>query len=289
MLEDQLKSSIEKQLDRSITAIEPLSGGCSYPSYVITSHKERFFLKHSETPTDVFIKEANGLTEITEALYDFCPDVITANNNFLLLDYITPERPTHIFWQSLATKLAKLHKVKKESYGFFEDNFIGPAPQKNKVSEDKLSWGEFFWNYRIIFQLELNKERHGLMLAQDEKDKLKEAIIQKLNSYNAYPTVLHGDLWNGNIHCAENQKAFLIDPASYYGDREADIAMTECFGGFSEQFYDVYNEILPLDKGYQERKHIYNLYHMLNHYYLFGSSYKQTCDNIIQLILQNPA
>lgn len=285
ILEDRLKEAIEGQIEGKISKIEPLNNGCSFPSFAVTCNKERFFLKYSEQPTDAFLKEANGLTEITEAIHDFCPDVVTANNSFLLLDYITPERPTHLFWQGLASKLARLHRNRKPSYGFFEDNYIGPTPQKNKISEDNITWGDFFWNYRISPQLNMNSQKNQFTLSPKKIEALKEAITHQLSDFNTYPTLTHGDLWSGNIHCGEKQKAFVIDPAFYYGDREADIAMAECFGGFSDQFFDIYNEILPLDKGYDQRKHIYNLYHILNHYNLFGNTYKSVSEKLIEQII----
>lgn len=285
MLEDKLRQAIESQIEDKVVKIESLSGGCSYPSFVITTSKRRFFLKFSQDHTDVFLKEAHGLSEITKLIPHFCPQVLTANNNFLILDYISPERPTHVFWESLASNLAQLHRTRKPNYGFYEDNYIGQAPQKNLVTDDSISWADFFWKNRIQQQLFLNQNRHNFTLDSMRLQKLRETILFELSDYSSYPTLLHGDLWNGNIHCGEKQKAYLIDPAFYYGDREADIAMTECFGGFSEKFYQVYNEILPLDKGYEKRKHIYNLYHMLNHYFIFGASYKEASESIIQQII----
>ena len=278
-----VKESIENLVGR-VTHAEPLSGGCSFPTYVIQCNKESFFLKFSTENTDVFIKEAHGLNELSTQK-KITPEVFLANNNCLLLEYIPPLRPTLQFWQNLAESLAQLHQVKKESYGFYEDNFIGSSRQLNKTNEDDIDWPKFFYSYRISPQLSWLEEKQSMNLDQETKIQLQNQIERELSNTSSYPSIVHGDLWNGNIHCGSNQSAYLLDPAIYYGDREVDLAMTHLFGGFSQTFYQTYNEILPLEKGHEKRRKIYNLYHLLNHFLLFGSSYKESVFSSIEQIL----
>ena len=171
-------------------------------------------------------------------------------------------------WPALAHMLAALHGKTNDRFGWASDNWIGLAPQQNAWSED---WPDFFWKFRLLPQL--------------SKANLKERFNIKLffESYKPVPSLLHGDLWHGNVgFTAEGPVIF--DPAVYYGDREADLAMTELFGGFPGEFYRSYNELLPLDAGYQVRKHLYNLYHLLNHLNLFGSGYRARVEATLRLL-----
>ncbi|MCB0378378.1 MAG: fructosamine kinase family protein [Bdellovibrionales bacterium] len=283
-IESSFRKIIEDQLEEKITNLEPLSGGCSYPSYVVECGKSRYFLKSSRESTDAFIKEAHGLDEINKAV-DIVPKVYAANTHFLILDYIETQRPTLSFWHNLAERLAHMHRYHRNTFGFYEDNFIGPSPQKN-TGGPSLDWGDFFWHNRIEFQLGLNKKQHGWDLNEKTLKSLEALIKKELSSFGAQPCLLHGDLWSGNIVCGKHDQGYLIDPAVYYGDREADMAFTELFGGFSEEFYKHYNDCYPLHEGFKKRKVAYNLYHLLNHFYLFGSTYKGSVESSIKTILQ---
>ena len=165
-------------------------------------------------------------------------------------------------WAAMGRMLAALHRTTSARFGWQRDNWIGLAPQKNGFSDD---WIGFYRDCRLVPQL----ERAGLL-----KD--AQSLLQNLDSFfenhRPRPSLLHGDLWNGNAgFTAEGPVIF--DPAVYYGDREADIAMTELFGGFPEEFHASYDEAFPLSKGYAVRKNLYNLYHLLNHLNLFGGGY----------------
>jgi protein-ribulosamine 3-kinase len=162
-------------------------------------------------------------------------------------------------WPALARMLAQLHRNTNARFGWSSDNWIGLAPQKNAWSED---WPGFFLDYRLKPQF----EKAGM-----------KSPFSSLNgffeNYQPASSLLHGDLWNGNIGFTP-EGPVIFDPAVYYGDREADIAMTELFGGFAPEFYSAYRREFPLDAGYETRKHLYNLYHLLNHLNLFGSGYR---------------
>ena len=140
----------------------------------------------------------------------------------------------------------------------------------------------FFAEHRIGYQLKLAKRRGGNF---PDTTKVVEAVRQCLAHISPPPALVHGDLWSGNAAVTEEGEAAIFDPATYYGDREVDLAMTELFGRFPPAFYRGYNEVWPLDEGYKERKDLYNLYHILNHFNLFGGGYGSQANYTIQQIL----
>jgi len=156
--------------------------------------------------------------------------------------------------------LAHAHRKPGPRFGWARDNRIGSTPQKNAWCDD---WSEFWRTRRLEEQISMARTR-GFDVAMPSLHLLKERKPQ--------PSLLHGDLWSGNAGFTK-EGPVVFDPAVYYGDREADLAMTELFGGFPREFYKAYNETFPLDAGYEKRKHLYNLYHLLNHLNLFGGGY----------------
>jgi fructosamine-3-kinase len=172
-------------------------------------------------------------------------------------------------WPAMGRMLAALHRNTSERYGWDTDNWIGLAPQVNGWSDD---WTDFFWEKRLTPQL----RRAGISI--DEK-KTK----QILEGHRPQASLLHGDLWSGNAGFTPDGPV-IFDPAVYYGDREADLAMTELFGGFPTEFYSSYRKELPLAAGYERRKHLYNLYHLLNHLNLFGGGYRAQVDRTLGLL-----
>ena len=165
-------------------------------------------------------------------------------------------------WAALARMLAKLHRTTGPRFGWSSDNWIGLSPQKNAWSDD---WAGFFWEFRLAPQL----QRAGL---SKEGSFVPVRMKSFFGKYEPEPSLLHGDLWSGNVAFTPDGPV-IFDPAVYFGDREADLAMTELFGGFPDSFYEAYNREFPLEAGYGRRKHLYNLYHLLNHLNLFGSGY----------------
>jgi protein-ribulosamine 3-kinase len=164
-------------------------------------------------------------------------------------------------YRALARMLAGVHRTTGLRYGWHRDNFIGPTPQQNGWCDD---WAEFWQERRLRPQLDLAR-RNRFDLQAPSPQKL-------LSSHRPAASLLHGDLWRGNAGFSGGRPV-IFDPAVYCGDREADIAMTELFGGFPAEFYAAYHEAYPLPAEYQERKHLYNLYHLLNHLNIFGGSY----------------
>ena len=180
----------------------------------------------------------------------------------------------------MGTQLAQLHRHENARYGWDHDNWIGSFPQINTWHDE---WVEFFAQCRLRPQVEA-ANRRGLRLTQ--MDALIEALPAFFDGYDPPPSLLHGDLWSGNAAFLEDGTPLVYDPASYYGDRETDLAMTEMFGGFPREFYDAYDREWPLDKGYRIRKQLYILYHTLNHYNLFGSGYGSQAESIIAGLLR---
>lgn len=192
--------------------------------------------------------------------------------SFLLLEFLESTAPIKTYWEEFGRQLARMHRADcsafGNTYGFPEDNFIGATVQKNTP---KTSWIDFFRDCRLKLQITMAKQYFDVGLR-----KKLDYLLTHLEDYiqePAFPSVLHGDLWGGNVICGRDGKAWLIDPAAYVGDFETDLAMTELFGRFPSAFYAAYAEINPIDSGYRERKKIYQLYHILNHLNLFGRSY----------------
>jgi len=205
-------------------------------------------------PADALAAEADGLTALRKAGAR-APEPI-APGRFEFLDL---KRSGD--WSALGSMLADLHRNTGPRFGWHRDNYIGATPQQNGWCDD---WAEFWRERRLRPQLALSR-KNGFHLDIPSLDSL-------LMNHRPKPSLLHGDLWNGNVgFTAEGPVIF--DPAVYYGDREADLAMTELFGGFPPEFYASYKENYPLEAGYEKRKHLYNLYHLLNHLNIFGGGY----------------
>ncbi len=289
MLSTELKYKIENILGSEIESLDSISGGCISSAVKLeTKTGKNYFLKlNALSSNDMFLKEANGLRELREANSLRVPGVILADESFILLEYISPGKRRSDFFEDFGRRFAGLHKFTSESFGFFEDNFIGSTVQKNiPDGSEKNNWIEFFWNKRILFQFDL-AEKNGYARAE-----LREGIIQLENKIEEIlsgseeePSLLHGDLWGGNFMTDESGSACLIDPAVYYGHREADLAMTQLFGGFDKSFYSAYNECFPLKDGWQYRQNVYRLYHVINHLNLFGWGYYPQAVSLIQSYL----
>jgi fructosamine-3-kinase len=263
-----------------------VGGGCiNQASLLILSDGGKVFLKeNSRSYSNLFGAEAAGLTALASEAGPAVPRPLAfgevGDRQYLLLEYIEPGPKRPDFWEDFGHRTALLHRTKTgKRFGFEVDNYIGASPQPNGWEE---SWPRFFGRRRLGFQFKL---------ALDSGNSLErwvrglERIIERIEILLPEPTqvsLLHGDLWGGNFMVGPDGSAVLIDPAVYYGDHEADLAMTELFGGFSARFYSAYREEFPIDSGYEERKELYNLYHLLNHFNLFGSSYSEPVAAIVK-------
>jgi protein-ribulosamine 3-kinase len=275
-LKKQIIEKIESIANSKIESADSLSGGCiSDAKKVGMKSGDIFLLKINERASDMFLKEANGLRELEKAAAVRVPKVIHAEEDFILTEFINSSPQKKNFFIEFGEKFSALHRYTSDSFGFYEDNYIGSTPQLNAAEEEeKNNWTIFYFNKRILYQFKL-AEKNGYSSSELRKGigNLESKIESILRGSEEAPSLLHGDLWGGNFITDEKGEPCLIDPAVYYGHREADLAMTKLFGGFSSQFYSAYNEAFPLPEGYDYRENIYKLYHVLNHLNLFGGSY----------------
>lgn len=234
------------------------------------------FIKSHYIDNDTFIKEAHDLKLLEKHLdsnYIKIPQVIEVTTNKLELQRILEQKPQERFMYRLGVGLARLHQQVFKEYGYEEDNFIGLNVQKNRLSDN---WGEFFFENRLQFQVSMIQTASLRLEFEEILQSKKTRLIEFLNENCEHPSLVHGDLWSGNV-MFDKKNVWLIDPSSYFADREVDIAMTELFLGFEPEFYDAYNEIYPLSENYEKKKIIFNLYHNLNHFNLFGHAYLKPC------------
>jgi len=241
-----------------------------------------YFLKVREKSRAILC-EANGLNEIFESNTMITPQIISVGENFILTEYIANENPSGDFFYRFGKQLAQMHKVHSDHFGFYENSFIGNNPQLNIPTEqEKKNWCAFYFEKRLLYQYKL-AEKNGFVSLSMKNNflKLETRIENILRGSEEPPTLLHGDLWSGNYLCNKSNIPVLIDPAVYYGHREADLAMTKLFGGFSSSFYQSYMTEYPLKEGWEYRENIYRLYHVLNHLNLFGVGYLSEVESII--------
>lgn len=285
-----LLKNIEETLNDKIISSYSVSGGCISDSSIIkcASGKKYFLKVNYSQPDDMFLKEANGLKELQKANAIRIPEVIKAHSNYILLESIESNTRKKDFFEDFGRKFAELHKYKSDEFGFYENNYIGSNPQVNLPdNSEKNNWTEFYFNKRILYQHDLAKKNgYADSTLTSLIKKLENKISEILAGSEEPPCLLHGDLWGGNYIVDENGEACLIDPAVYYGHREADLAMTKLFGGFSSEFYTAYNHNYPLADGYEFRENIYKLYHVMNHLNLFGSGYYSQTISILNFYLR---
>ncbi len=286
ILKDSIKERIESFTGDSVDSINSIGGGCISEAYMLkmSSGKNYFLKMNFSVPADMFSKEANGLKELEKAGSLRIPIVILSEDSFILLELIKNGSKKKNFFEDFGCRFAQMHKFTSGSFGFYEDNYIGSNIQKNIPSENgKKNWTSFYFENRILFQYKL-AEKNGYATEELRRgiSSLENRMEIILKGSEENPSLLHGDLWGGNYMVDENGDACLIDPAVYYGHREADLGMTKLFGGFSGDFYSAYNETFPLPAGYEFRENIYKLYHVLNHLNLFGRGYYSQAISIIK-------
>ena len=287
--EEKIKDRIEEILGSKINSFISLSGGCISDAFKVTiADGSNFFLKYNpSTSNDMFVKEASGLMELAKANAIRIPKVLSFDEDYILLEYIPTGNRKKNFFEDFGQSFAEMHKFTAESFGFYEDNYIGSNPQQNiPEGKEKTNWVNFYFNKRILFQFQLaEKLRNSTEELRMGISKLENKIQDIIVDTKDKPSLLHGDLWSGNYMVDENGNAVLIDPAVYYGHREADLGMTKLFGGFSSEFYQAYDETFPLEDGYEYRENIYKLYHVLNHLNLFGGGYYSQALSLIKFYI----
>lgn len=226
--------------------------------------------------------QQGGLHELAQSGAIRVPEVIRLTEDFLILEFIpTAINPPTDFWSKLGWQLANLHAYSQKIPGFHKDNFIGRSPQKNHCTG---SWKEFFWQRRLLPQWEMALQRGIPNTIKLHWQQLEILWPAPLEGSSPLASLLHGDLWSGNVLVCNNGDPVVIDPAVYYGDAEADLSLTYLFGGFPTSFYQAYHEIRPKCEGFARRQKVYQLYHLLNHFNLFGNSYTQSVESCLREI-----
>ena len=282
VLSDRLGTRIEERSRRAV------AGGSINRAFEYQSAKGSIFVKVSSfaQAVDMLRAEAAGLKALASTQAIRVPQVILqgrcAEGAYLALEWIQLGPPARATEATLGEQLAWQHRCTHTQFGWDRDNTIGSTPQLNARCE---RWDEFFRERRLRFQLELALRQGADRRIIERGYRLCEIVPAFFDNYRPVPSLLHGDLWSGNWGSDEDGLPVVYDPAVYYGDREADIAMTRLFGGFGHAFYAAYRSTWPLDPGASARVPLYNLYHVLNHYNLFGGGYLQQAEAMIDCLL----
>ncbi len=256
-------------------------------SFKVTDGDRCFFVKINRKECLInFQAEAYSLKQLKTLTQLACPNVtaigISLDKSFLVLDYIDFNKAKPVLWYQLGQQLAQMHfETQHGQFGWQHDNFIGNTIQPNHWSSN---WTTFFANQRIAWQLQLLSERSIIL---GDIDHISQVCHDVLLHHQVTPCLVHGDLWQGNTGFT-NDTAMIFDPACYYGDREVDIAMTELFGQFPDDFYHGYQAEYPLDDGFERRKIVYNFYHVLNHANIFGGVYIEQAKALVTRIMSLP-
>lgn len=283
MIPGEVKAALEARFGVGILSEQPIFGGdINQAARVTFQHGGVMFVKWNRRANgDFFQAEAHGLRTLAAANAIRVPEVYAASGDpaYLAMEWIEPYEgyASDVVAERLGHELAALHRCMGDAFGLDADNYIGSLPQPN--TQEK-GWVAFYRDHRIGAQMAIARQRGRLPKAREDLlTRLQEWLDVFLDDAAISPSLLHGDLWSGNYMVAANGEPVLIDPATYYGHREVDLAMTELFGGFSPRFYAAYNEVYPLE-GYEQRRQLYQLYPLLVHMNLFGEGYAARVDSI---------
>lgn len=287
-LQAPLRAALAAAGDESaIQSSAPIGGGCINQALRVTTAENPYLLKwHPQAPPGMFSAEARGLQLLARSRAVRVPQVFAAADagsdhpGYIVLEWLeaAPRRQAADLAE-LGEQLAAMHAVSADYYGLDHDNYIGTTPQINTPNTD---WIAFYREQRLRFQLDL-AVRNGYLPGARRRglERLLERLADLLAGIERQPALIHGDLWGGNLLPTGKQTA-LIDPAVYFADREAELAYTQLFGSFDPRFYAGYRAAWPLPAGYEDRRDLYNLYHLLNHLNIFGESYAGHVDAVIR-------
>jgi fructosamine-3-kinase len=268
-----LRTALERLLGEQVATLHRVGGGDINEAHHATlANGQRVFVKtRAEAPAGMYAREAEGLAWLREAECGLrIPDVLAVDDALLALEWIEPAPKQSDFDEQLGRGLARLHRTHAQAFGFPRDNFIAYLPQQNG---SRARWSEFYREQRLA-PLVVGARARGLIDARLKArfDALYVRLPQLVGPDEA-PARLHGDLWSGNVHVDERGQPVLIDPASYAGHREVDLAMLQLFGSPSARFFAAYDEVYPRAAGFADRVALYQLYPLLVHVHLFGGSY----------------
>jgi fructosamine-3-kinase len=264
---------------------EVISGGSINTARRVSDGKQSFFVKINRAPLlHMFEAEAASLVELRNTSTIQVPEPVryglSGHECYFLMSWLelSGSPDTRLF----AAQMAALHRHTHTQFGFHVDNTIGTTPQLNQWSDD---WIDFWRKQRLGYQLKLARQNGFGRRLDGLGTRLLEKIPHFFETYTPLPSLLHGDLWSGNWGATGRGQPVIFDPACYYGDREADLAMMELFGQPGKLFFDAYHESYPMDDGYAVRKKLYNLYHLLNHANMFGGAYATQAANMMESLL----
>ncbi|MDH3947512.1 MAG: fructosamine kinase family protein [Gammaproteobacteria bacterium] len=266
---------------------DSMGGGCINTAYRLVGERQSYFIKLNRAERlDMFEAESDGLQALAAARAIRVPvplcTGVEGSQAYLVMEYFESGGGNSGAAEDFGQQLARMHQQSTEQFGWHRDNTIGSTPQPNTPRDD---WLEFWRDRRLGYQLGLAEQRGGPSSLLRKGEQLMQLMPGLFTDYQPSPSLLHGDLWSGNYAVTHEGEPIIFDPAVYYGDREADIAMTELFGGFSQRFYAAYDDTWPLDSGYQLRKTFYNLYHILNHFNMFGGGYAGQAERMTEQCL----
>lgn len=263
-----------------------VGGGCINQAYRISDGDHSFFLKLNQAAqVAMFEAEALGLKDLYDSQTMRVPQPlcwgVADSSAYIVMEWLDFGPGGDDAWQRMGTNLAAMHRVTSpHGFGWRQNNTIGDTPQQNPWTAD---WVTFYREHRLGYQFKLASRRGGHFPRQNE---LLAALPELLAGHDPAPALVHGDLWSGNAAVTKDGEPVILDPATYYGDREVDLAMTELFGRFPPAFYAAYQAAYPLDAGYSARKILYNLYHVINHFNLFGGGYGSQANRMIDQLLR---
>lgn len=278
------KAQLEELLNEPVISVDVVSGGDIAHAQRVDTVNYSYFVKSAQFPNaeELFEKEALGLKLLRESESIGIPKVLGTGtleqNSYLLLEFIDSKPAEPKDMEALGRQLAQLHQAAiSYNFGLPFDNFIGKLPQSNSPC---MEWSSFYVKKRLMPQLRLaidqNLLEYSAVPEETQLFKICSNLFGKIT-----PALLHGDLWNGNYLISTGSKPYLIDPAVYYGHNEVDLAMTKLFGGFTPEFYRAYHEIIPPHQNQKELVGVYQLYYLLVHLNLFGSSYR---NNVLRIL-----
>ncbi len=283
-LNQTLIDRIEHILGARLTAVVPVPGGDTNHTFKLTAGHESYFLKANSATLypGMFGKEARGLALLRDANGLHIPQVIAEDEaegwSFLLLEFVHPGPRSPRYWRDLGEGVAAIHRISAVAFGLDEDNYIGSLPQSNR--QHKL-WADFFVQERLDPLIERAIDHH--LIGKKLEERFNIFVRGITDCFPSEPAaLLHGDLWTGNQIPDASGNPCLIDPAVYFGHREVDIAMSRLFGHFSPEFYKAYQDAYPLQQGWEDRMDFYNLYPLLVHLNLFGTSYLPLIEDILE-------
>jgi fructosamine-3-kinase len=279
---NQLEDIIQKLEVGDLISKRSVSGGSINDAFEIETSSGKFFLKINSASRfpNMFEAEKRGLELLAQSSFLVPKPLkvgVAGDTQFILMEWIEKGAPKEGFWDQFGRSLAKLHSITSKQFGLDHDNYIGSLPQCNS---EHGNWAGFYREDRLVPQMKL-AEKNGRLTSQMKNG--FEGLFRSLENIfpNENPSLLHGDLWSGNMMVAANGTPCIFDPAVYYGHREMDLAMMALFGGFGDAWVDAYNEVYTLESGWRERIPLGQLYPLMVHVNLFGGGYTSSVERIL--------